>query len=65
MSQGTSDPHIRQTNSCRRRLESSGDIAERVVKILQFMEELHINLPDTVVSAAQGDQGATARATTK
>jgi hypothetical protein len=41
MSQETSDPHIKQTNLCRRRLESSGDIAE----ILQFMEELHVNLP--------------------
>jgi hypothetical protein len=45
MSQGTPDPHLRQTNACRRHLEASGDIVERVVKILQLMEELHVNLP--------------------
>jgi hypothetical protein len=45
MSQGTSDPHSRHTNNCRKFLETSGDIAERVVNILKFMEELHVNLP--------------------
>ena len=45
MSQGTSDPHLKQTNAYHRYLAASGDIAERVLKILQYMEELHINLP--------------------
>ena len=45
MSQGTSDPHIRQTNACHRYLEASGDIFEHVIKILQLMEKLHVNLP--------------------
>jgi hypothetical protein len=45
MSQGTPDPHIRQTNAYYRHLAASGDIAERVVNILQYMENLHINLP--------------------
>src|SRR6266481_1209524 len=38
---GTSDPHVRQTNACCRRMETTGDIVEWVVKILKFMEELH------------------------
>src|SRR6266481_1683718 len=38
---GTSDPHVRQTNACCQCMETTGDIAERVVKILKFMEELH------------------------
>jgi hypothetical protein len=41
----TSDPHIRQTNAYRQHLETTEDIAERVVQILEFMEELHVNLP--------------------
>ena len=45
MSQGTSDPHLKQTNAYHRYLAASGDIAERVLKILWYMEELHINLP--------------------
>ena len=48
MSQGerrTSDPHLGQTNACRRFLEATGDLAERVVKILDLMDELHVNLP--------------------
>jgi hypothetical protein len=45
MSQGTSDPHLKQTNAYYRYLAVSGDMAERVIKILQYMEELHINLP--------------------
>ena len=42
---GTSDLHIRQTNLYCQDLETTGDIAERVVKILNVMEELHVNLP--------------------
>src|SRR6266481_8403894 len=38
---GTSDPHVRQTNACCQHMETTGDIAEWVVKILKFMEELH------------------------
>ena len=48
MSQGerrTSDPHLGQTNACRQFLEATGDLAERVVKILDLMDELHVNLP--------------------
>jgi hypothetical protein len=48
MSQGerrTSDPHLRQTNACHQFLEATGDLAERVVRILDFMDEVHVNLP--------------------
>ena len=44
MSQRTPDPHLSQTNACQQHLEASGDIVKCVVKILQQMEELHINL---------------------
>jgi hypothetical protein len=43
--QWSSDPHIRQTESCRQFLENSGDITGRVLKILELMEQLHVNLP--------------------
>ena len=47
MSQGTSasDPHIRHTDACRQFLDASGDITERVIKILDLMDDLHVNLP--------------------
>jgi hypothetical protein len=41
----TSKPHLRQTATQRQFLESTGDIAPRVLKILNLMEELHVNLP--------------------
>ena len=45
----TLDPHLGQTNACRQFLEATGDLVEpwveRVVKILDLMDELHVNLP--------------------
>jgi len=41
----SSDPHIRQTDRCRKFLDNSGDISNRVLQVLALMDALHINLP--------------------
>ena len=40
-----SDPHIRQTDWCRRFLEGTGDISDRMLQVLDLMGKLHLNLP--------------------
>ena len=40
-----SDPHIQQTERCRQFLEATGDISDRVLQVLELMDELHLNLP--------------------
>jgi hypothetical protein len=41
----SADPHLRQTDRCRKYLEATGDISERVIEVLNLMESLHLNLP--------------------
>lgn len=41
----SSVPHLRHTDRCRQFLEVSGDISDRVLKVLALMDDLHLNLP--------------------
>jgi len=41
----SSNPHVRQTESCRKFLDVSGDISGRVLEVLTLMDSLHLNLP--------------------